>query len=628
MSIAPNETSSQTHPAGNGAVPIGDSSQYQDDDPAPVKRNRRRQSTSHLKAVPDTLAHRERIKAAAEQYAEGLDRSKPFSKNELEKHGRALLEQHGEPEKFLGFAMVLIGNFFWKRQFLATPFERRMLLLPHCLKHAEGCPAEYDQFGLDCEKCGACSIADYKVRAEQLGYKVLVAEGSPIVLKIIVQGYVDSILGVACLNVLEKAIDKVLIAGVPSYAIPLHSGDCKNTTLDEAWVWDVLEKYEPLEQSETTSYVPMMRAADRLFKDDYQRLLPPVRTVKDKTGASPLARTEQIAYDWLEHGGKRFRPFITLAAYDAATGGAGLQAGNGTSSEMQFSDGVGKVAMAIEAFHKASLVHDDIEDDDMYRYGRETLHRQYGLGSAINVGDYLIGLGYKLVNSARDEIGAEASGDIVDRMAAAHIKLCDGQGAEMFWQPSDLMSLKPIDAMQIYALKTSPAFEAALYAGLRMAGDVDVYEKLIPAFTRHLGVGFQILNDLKDFQGDENNKLVAGQDAESLRPTLLLALAVEAADDERRAAIEAIVADEDTDPLRCGKLKRLFTELGVFETAEALVDKSRARAEALADEVEPEPLRQLLYFLVDTVLAEESPEPQVADTTVLMSLPITDAVAQ
>ena len=38
--------------------------------------------------------------------------------------------------------------------------------------------------------------------------------------------------------------DKVLIAGVPSYAIPLHSGDCKNTTLDESWVWDVLEQHE------------------------------------------------------------------------------------------------------------------------------------------------------------------------------------------------------------------------------------------------------------------------------------------------------------------------------------------------------------------------------------------------
>jgi geranylgeranyl diphosphate synthase, type II len=163
-----------------------------------------------------------------------------------------------------------------------------MLLFPHCLKHAEGCPADYDEFGLDCERCGACSIADYKVKAEQLGYKVLVAEGSPIVLKIIVSGYIDGILGVACLNVLEKAIDKVLIAGVPSYAIPLHSGDCKNTTLDEAWVWDVLEKYEPLPEPQTSSYVPMMRAANKLFEGRFETLLPRVRTKTPEAAQSPL----------------------------------------------------------------------------------------------------------------------------------------------------------------------------------------------------------------------------------------------------------------------------------------------------------------------------------------------------
>ena len=146
---------------------------------------KKRRSTSHLKDVPQVLAERELFKKEAERYAKGLDHSRPFMKNELEAAGWDLLDQMNQPEKYLGFAMVLIGNFFWKRQFLALPFERRMLLLPHCLKHAEGCPADYDEFGLDCDKCGACSIADYKVTAEKLGYKVLVAEGSPVVLKLL-----------------------------------------------------------------------------------------------------------------------------------------------------------------------------------------------------------------------------------------------------------------------------------------------------------------------------------------------------------------------------------------------------------------------------------------------------------
>ncbi len=593
------------------------------DGPAPVKRKRKRPSTSHLKAVPETLKLREEIKAAAEKYAEKLDKTNPFNKNELESYGRNLLKQMNQPEKFLGFAMVMIGNFFWKRQFLATPFERRLLLLPHCLKHAEGCPADYDEFGLDCETCGACSIADYKVKAEHLGYKVLVAEGSPIVLKIIVAGYIDSILGVACLNVLEKAIDKVLIAGVPSYAIPLHSGDCKNTTLDESWVWDVLEKFEPLPSPQTTSYIPMMRAANRLFENRFEQLLPRTRSKTSDTAASPLGTTERIAYDWLVNGGKRFRPFITLAAYDAVTGGNGLTAVMNGESELAYSDSVSRVAMAIEAFHKASLVHDDIEDDDEFRYGRQTLHRRYDIGTAINVGDHLIGVGYRLINAAREEFGAEVSADIVDRMSAAHVKLCDGQGAEMAWHSSNGLDVTPLDALQIYALKTSPAFEAALYSGLRMAGSTEAYDEMIPQFCRHLGVGFQILNDLKDWQGDDDNKLLAGQDALALRPTVLLALALRNADAALKDEIESILAGTESPAFRIGRLRRIFTQQNVFEKAESLVEKSRERAEALADAVEPLELRQLLYFLVDTILAPpETPAP--IDPDILIPLTVTE----
>ncbi len=588
-------------------------------DEAFAPRKRVRQSTSHLKAIPETLPLREQLKQAAEQFARAIDKSRPFSRDELEQHGRKLLEQLGQPEKYLGFIMVLVGNFFWKRQFLAIPFHRRMLLLPHCLKHAEGCPADYDEFGLDCEKCGACSIADYKVRAEQLGYKVLVAEGSPIVLKIIVSGHIDGILGVACLNVLEKAIDKVLIAGVPSYAIPLHSSDCKNTSLDESWVWDVLDQYEELPAPLTTSYVPLMRAANELFEVQFERLVPRVRSRGgDDDVRLPLSITEAAAYDWLARGGKRFRPFITLAAYDAVHGAAGV---NTAASEAapSFSDAVGRVAMAIEAFHKASLVHDDIQDNDAYRYGRETLHRRFGLGAAINIGDYLIGLGYRLVSSARQELGADVAADIADRMAAAHIRLCDGQGAEMRWHESPTLHLKPLDALQIYALKTAPAFEAALYAGLRMAGPVTQYEALIPAFTRHLGVGFQVLNDLKDWQGDDHNKLLAGQDAQSLRPTLLLAWALDTTDARIQSELQSILRGEEHFSQRAQRLKRIFDECGVFEKAETLVDKSRARAEALADEVQPDSLRQLLYFLVDMVLAAE---PVATSPLPLVSLPV------
>ena len=171
---------------------------------APRKRQSRRRKTAHLKDVPSTKALRESLREVLTSVAGGLNRNVPPTKDELEAICRQVLSDQGQPEGFLGWAMVVLSSAFWSDQIKSIPPNRRLFLLPHCLKHAEGCPADYDEFGLACKTCGACSIADFRSTAEQMGYKVLVAEGSPIVLKIIVSGHVDAIVGVACLNVLEK----------------------------------------------------------------------------------------------------------------------------------------------------------------------------------------------------------------------------------------------------------------------------------------------------------------------------------------------------------------------------------------------------------------------------------------
>jgi geranylgeranyl pyrophosphate synthase len=307
----------------------------------------------------------------------------------------------------------------------------------------------------------------------------------------------------------------------------------------------------------------------------------------------------------MAQGGKRSRPFITLAAYDALKGAPGTR-----SENPDLPDGVRRTALAIEAFHKASLVHDDIEDDDTFRYGRETLHRQYGVGTAINVGDYLIGLGYRLVSRERKELGGDVTADILNKLSDAHLKLSEGQGAELLWRDAQDKTLTALDALKIYALKTAPAFEAALYSGLRLAGSAEAYDKMVTEFSKNLGIAFQILNDLKDWQGDDNNKLVAGQDALAARPTLLLALALEGLNSAERAELLASISREH--PERLEGIRRLFHKAQVFDKADKLVEKFRAKAEALADDVEPTELRELLYFLVDTVLEKQAlPEPEL-----------------
>lgn len=604
----------------SGAAAPQTSEAPQADSKSAGRRKRRR--TSHLKDVPESAELRQTILDRCKEVAAKLDKANPLTKDEMEVVARETLKSLGLREGYLGWAMVLLSSEFFRDAVAATDPSRRLFLLPHCLKHAEGCPADYDEFGMNCKTCGACSIADFRTKAEEMGYKVLVAEGSPVVLKIIVSGYVDAIVGVACLNVLEKAIDKILLAGIPCMAVPLLSSDCRNTSVDEDWVRDMVSVQSSKPVAETSTYVHLLRAASDMFQSPRVDTLIGRRrnsenidlSAKDLVATSdPIALTEAIGIDFVAKGGKYARPFITLATYNALAGGSATSR-TGAEYLSALPDAVYRSAMSIEMFHKASLIHDDIEDDDAFRYGNPTMHRQLGLPTAINVGDYLIGLGYRMVARESAELGSDVVADILDCLSDAHTRLSEGQGAELLWRDSGNKELKPIDALKIYALKTSPAFEAALFTGARLAGDTSKLAEPIRVFARNIGVAFQILNDLADWQGDQHNKLQPGGDILSGRPTILLALALQSltgSDRERLLAIVSGEVDLDGDQ-RLRAATELLNKARVVDQANLLIDKHHARACEIADSVENPSFSRLLNYLLDTVLERsEDPTPQV-----------------
>ncbi len=601
----------------------------------PEKKTRRK--TSHLKLVPETPLLREQMRDKCREVAARMNKEMPPTKDELEKIARRTLEEIGMAEGYVGWIMVMISTEFFRDAVAATPPSRRLFLLPHCLKHAEGCPADYDEFGMDCKKCGACSIADFRTKAEEMGYKVLVAEGSPVVLKIIVSGYVDSIVGVACLNVLEKAIDKILLAGIPCMAVPLLSSDCRNTSVDEAWVRDMIMVQQPVTEQKTRSYVHLMRGASDLFSQPQLNTLlgrQRSQTQIDIESSDPLAEidpiaaTEALAANFLARGGKYSRPFITLAAFDAMSGGNATGSG-GDQVVAGLNRGVQSAALSIECFHKASLVHDDIEDGDAFRYGVPAMHQQFGLSTAINVGDYMIGMGYRLIGREIESIGAPAAAEILNCLSSAHMRLAEGQGAELLWRDGTNKRLTPLDALKIYALKTSPAFEAALYTGVRLAGDAAAYTEPIKQFARNVGVAFQIINDLQDWHGDDHNKLSAAGDILGGRPTVLLALALQSLSTEDANRLLHVMGNESglADSERISVSLELFTKARVFEQAEKLIDRHRERAVEIAMAIEPEPLKRLFHYLIDTVLSEadikgsHAHEPVVVIHSIAMKTP-------
>src|SRR5688500_10141204 len=199
-------------------------------------------------------------------------------------------------------------------------------------------------------------------------------------MSIIQTGKIDAIVGVSCLSVLEQAFPYMEAAAIPGVAVPLLQDDCIDTTVDLDWVWDYIH---------LTSDDKTRRLDLGALRDEVDFWFTP--TALDLVLGNSEGETEKVAREWLGRSGKRWRPFLTVAAYQA------LRADTGGALPQDLR----KIAIAVECFHKASLIHDDIEDGDAERYGEKTLHEEYGVPFALNVGDLLIGEGYRLIAACK-----------------------------------------------------------------------------------------------------------------------------------------------------------------------------------------------------------------------------------
>lgn len=570
-----------------------------------------------VKRIPEEQATRDALRRGARDVTGGLSRANPLPASRVETIARQILANHHLPDDYLGFAMVAVDNEFWREQFAAVPMRDRLLLLPHCLRDSVKCAGVYDNTGLHCKECGSCVIVALKSEAEELGYRVIVAEGTPTVVQHVLRGQAVGLLGVACLDSLEKAFDRVAKLGIPHAAVPLLRSGCANTAVEADVVRQVMTLSSEPPAEKTRVYFPLLRAAAGILEDaNTARLLAPLLSqsardaVREHGHGTPddsFSEAETVAVEWLGVGGKRFRPFITLAAYAAMTwGDAALEPSADVAGK--FTDAVRRVALAIEVMHKASLVHDDIEDGDAFRYGQETLHQKYGIPVAVNVGDYLIGLGYRLVAHGADELGKECVADILGALSEAHLKLCRGQGAEFAERRKPPSAWTPQAMQSIYALKTTPAFEVAFFAGFRMAGEADHFREPLAAYSRYLGVAYQVKNDLEDYDVENTSKTpntgasrAFSDSVPGPGPTILRAFATSMGGVTVAEDLERIEAGDMPPYDRLLAIRRLYEEAGVFEKARRLIDGCRKQALKCADGMPHEAFADLMRFVVDMV---------------------------
>ena len=211
---------------------------------------------------------------------------------------------------------------------------------------------------------------------------------------------------------------------------------------------------------------------------------------------------------------------------------------------------------------------------------------------AINVGDYLLGLGYRLIATAAGELPDGVGAGVAEHMSRAHVHLAQGQGAELIWRRDGAPAPPSQQVLKVYALKTAPAFAAALASGVLLGGGQIPDDRGFDGFSRHIGVGFQVLNDLSG----------GADDARAARPTYLTALAAETASSTQREQLNELLAAAAQSPRALDDLTALLDNLGVFKTANSLVGRLKARAAAGAEQMNPPALADLCGFLVELIL--------------------------
>lgn len=404
----------------------------------------------------------------------------PISLEQLRSTAATLLAENEWEPRCQAFVMICCGNAVWRSIVETVPYDRRLLLLPQCLKNHQLCQGQQDEWGLLCSECGHCSISGFLREAENLGYVAIVAEGTTITTRLIESGKVDAVVGVSCMEVLQKMFVSVAKYSIPSIGIPLLTNGCKDTLADTDWIKKEIYHYKNNPAYRLLNLNYLRNRTYAIFgEEQLSRILKPAENA-----------AEQLARESLLAGGKRLRPLLTVLTFEAF------------SNQPEVED-LNRLALSVECFHKASLIHDDIEDGDIVRYGKETLHARYGTPLAINIGDLLIGEGYRLLAETR--FRPEIVRDCIAMVAQGHRALSIGQGMElMALRNHEILSLE--DILQVFEYKTATAFKVSLLLGA-IAGNADPASlAFLHQVSRSVGIAYQIKDDLEECNAEAELK--------------------------------------------------------------------------------------------------------------------------
>lgn len=522
----------------------------------------------------DTIQSVEELKELRQLVKEFLSDKQlvpPLQQSDIIRYSSEFIAKNNKYIQFQKLIAVLINNNAWQPLVEKIPYNRRILLLPKCLRHSSKCPAKIDELGLLCEQCGNCLIDELIATAEDLGYHSIVSEGTGAVSLLLTSGQIECVIGVGCLDSLERSFPLAVNEAIPSIGIPLFNSDCKDSRVDKDWIFEVLPIKSEQQWNKQVNLENIRKEIQLWFS-----------TEKLKEILGNENETVLIANKWLEAGGKRWRPLIMTSLFRVMSGNHDI------NNEMLM-----KLAVSVESFHKASLVHDDIADEDSERYGKPALHEEYDVPIALNAGDLLMGYGYQLI--AQSGLNSDQINNLLNVASKGHRDLCLGQGQELLLRRKTY-SLTVDETIDIFSNKTAPAFEVALKFGAIAANGSKHFIDILGEYSKALGIAYQIQDDIEDFNQETNIN-----DINALRPSLIFAILGEKSPDKMRSFIQRYHKDDLT---TASELFLWAKNEGAITDAQKMLMKYKQQALNVLNQLEDASVKILLFRLVNRIIRD------------------------